>query len=186
MRFRSRDRIRTYAVTALSSHATVPERTAQGVGNDLWTKLPRSAARASLNLRPFSRSGKPHQPRPNSSRRPGASSDRSRGFGGFALSAGMIPSIPSRRSANPKRTWRQTQIHANFFQEPPIAVLSLFSGLAALARGLRPSPLAAPAHSRKIHTAAVFFKTIFSLPVPLVARRAPFSDCEDHIGHIPI
>jgi hypothetical protein len=41
----------------------------------------------------------------------------------FALSVGMVPSpqagaarAPSGRGAKPKRTWRQTQIHANFFQ----------------------------------------------------------------------
>jgi hypothetical protein len=48
----------------------------------------------------------------------------------ITLTVGMVPSIPNRRSepqadvaptpngrgANPKPTWRQTQIHANYFQ----------------------------------------------------------------------
>jgi hypothetical protein len=66
---------------------------------------------------------------------------------------------PSRRGAKPKPTWRPTQILTNFFQQPPIAFLSLFKRLAALARGVRPcrpspssSPLVripnAPRHAR--------------------------------------
>jgi hypothetical protein len=52
----------------------------------------------------------------------------------------MVPSIPNRPGANPKRTRRQPQadvapnpIHANFFRYLSIAVLSLFKGLAVLA-----------------------------------------------------
>jgi hypothetical protein len=59
----------------------------------------------------------------------------------IALTVGMVPSIPSGSGAKPKREWRQSQIHANFFKYPPIAVLSLFKGLAALsqeASGIRP------------------------------------------------
>jgi hypothetical protein len=41
---------------------------------------------------------------------------------------------PNGRGAKPQREWRQTQIHANSRQELPIAVLSLFNGLAGLAR----------------------------------------------------
>ena len=48
--------------------------------------------------------------------------------------------------ANSKRTWRQTQIHANFSQSLPIAVLSLFKGLPTLQERFRPLP--PPAHLR--------------------------------------
>jgi hypothetical protein len=71
----------------------------------------------------------------------------------IALTVGVVPSIPNQRGVNPKPTWRQTQagvrqtqIHANFFQQLPIAVLSLFKGLAAIARGIWRSPLRPPAH----------------------------------------
>jgi hypothetical protein len=98
----------------------------------------------------------------------------------------MVPSIPSGSGAKPKREWRQSQIHANFLKYPPIAVLSLFNGLAALARGIRHSPI-----SQKTHAAAVLSNQFFSSPVRLVARRAShgapsFSDQLEHLGRLPI
>jgi hypothetical protein len=51
----------------------------------------------------------------------------------IALTAWRGPVDPKTARREPKPTWRQTQIHANFLEEPPIAVLSLFKRLAAFA-----------------------------------------------------
>src|SRR3984885_2724290 len=72
----------------------------------------------------------------------------------IALTVGMVPSIPSRRGANPKRTWRQTQAdvapNPNLCQLFPIAAHCRFEPFQALGRSCkRHSPLAAPAHPRK-------------------------------------
>jgi hypothetical protein len=100
----------------------------------------------------------------------------------IALTVGMVPSIPNGRGASPKRTWRQTQAGAapnsNPCQLPPIAAHCRFEPFQGLghpsqeASGIRPLP--PPVHFTKTHTVAVLFKTIFSSPVRLVARRASF------------
>ena len=65
---------------------------------------------------------------------------------------------------------RQTQIHANFFQQLPIAVLSLFKGLAAIARGTGVRPCGPLLISQKTHMAAVLFRPNLS-PRPFASPR---------------
>jgi hypothetical protein len=88
----------------------------------------------------------------------------------IALTVGMVPSIPSGSGAKPKREWRQSQIHANFFKYPPIAVLSLFNGLAALARGIEASGIRS--FHRK-HMPQQFCLTNFSPRPFALSRGAP-------------
>jgi hypothetical protein len=90
-----------------------------------------------------------------------------------ASRAGAAPT-PKGRGAKPKRTWRRTQIHANSRQELPIAVLSLFKGLAGLARGAQPGRSVAPRAGRLRGPSEILPKASIERPGASEGLQNPF------------
>jgi hypothetical protein len=75
----------------------------------------------------------------------------------FRGSADVAPT-PSGRGADAKPTRRRSHIHANFLQDLPLAVLSLFKGLADLARDIRRSPPPDPSATKRMRQPIVAAK----------------------------
>jgi hypothetical protein len=117
----------------------------------------------------------------------------------IALTVGMVPSIPNRRGASPKPTWRQTQAgvapNPNPCQLFPIAAHCRFEPFQGLARSRKRRPAFAPCRPfsfRRKHIRRQFC----SRPIFLLARspcrqarlpwRASSSDQCEYVGCLPI